>query len=99
MKSKPSDTPRKSFVANARGSVAIIMGFSTIPLMLAAGVAADFAVTQTVKARLDAAADAAALAAIKTAQATIIDSWLRLSALNGMEMRRREKLGLVDSAK
>jgi hypothetical protein len=95
MKSKPSDTPRKSFVANARGSVAIIMGFSTIPLMLAA----DFAVTQTVKARLDAAADAAALAAIKIAQATIMDSRLRLSALNGMEMRRREKLGLVDSAK
>jgi hypothetical protein len=28
-----------------------------------------------------------------------IDSRLRLSALNGMEMRRREKLGLVDSAK
>ena len=95
MKSKLSDTPRNSFAANARGSVAIIMGFSTIPLMLAA----DFVVTRTVKARLDAAADAAALAAIKTAQATIIDSWLRLSALNGMEMRRREKLGLVDSAK
>ena len=72
MKSKLSDTPRNSFAANARGSVAIIMGFSMIPLMLAAGVAADFAVTQTVKARLDAAADAAALAAIKTAQATII---------------------------
>jgi hypothetical protein len=26
-------------------------------------------------------------------------SRLRLSALNGMEMRRREKLGLVDGAK
>ena len=73
MKSKLSETPRKSFAANARGSVAIVMGFSMIPLMLAAGVAADFAVTQTVKARLDAAADAAALAAIKTAQATIIN--------------------------
>ena len=73
MKSKLSETPRKSFAANARGSVAIVMGLSMIPLMLAAGVAADFAVTQSVKARLDAAADAAALAAIKTAQATIVD--------------------------
>jgi len=73
MKSNFSRTLSKSFAANTRGSVAIIMGFSMIPLMLAAGVAADYAITQTVKARLDAAADAAALAAIKTAEATIID--------------------------
>ena len=73
MKSNLSRNLCKSFAANTRGSVAIIMGFSMIPLMLAAGVAADYAITETVKARLDAAADAAALAAIKTAQATIID--------------------------
>lgn len=67
-----SNTLRKSFAADKRGSVAILMGLSIIPLMLGAGVAADYAVTQSVRARLDAAADAAALAAIKTTQATII---------------------------
>ncbi|MGA8172875.1 MAG: pilus assembly protein TadG-related protein [Methylocystis sp.] len=60
------------FAADKRGSVAIVMGVSIIPLLLAAGVAADYGVTQSVKARLDAAADAAALAAIKTAESTII---------------------------
>jgi len=53
------------------GAVAIIVGLTALPLMLAAGIAADYAIQQSVKTRLDAAADVAALAAIKSAEATI----------------------------
>jgi Flp pilus assembly protein TadG len=59
------------FTKDDKGGVAIIMGLSIIPLVLAAGIAGDYAVLQSAKARLDASADAAALAAIKTAQNTI----------------------------
>lgn len=59
------------FAGNEKGGVAILTGLSVIPLVLAAGVAADFAILQTAKARMDAAADAAALAAIKSAQDTV----------------------------
>ena len=58
------------FSRDANGGVAIILGLSIIPLMLASGLAADFAITQAAKAKVDSAADAAVLSAIKTAQNT-----------------------------
>lgn len=64
---------RANFASDDKGAVAIIMGLSIIPLVLASGLAADYAILQTAKARLDASADAAALAAIKTAQNTIAE--------------------------
>lgn len=59
------------FTKDEKGGVAIVMGLAIVPLVLASGLAADYAILQTAKARLDASADASALAAIKTAQNTI----------------------------
>ncbi|PPD42048.1 MAG: hypothetical protein CTY15_12755, partial [Methylocystis sp.] len=59
------------FAKDEKGAVAIVMGLAIVPLILASGLAADYAILQTAKARMDASADAAALAAIKTAQTTI----------------------------
>ncbi|WP_457797045.1 pilus assembly protein TadG-related protein [Methylocystis sp. S23] len=59
------------FAKNEKGGVAVVMGLTIVPLVLASGLAADYAILQTAKARLDASADAAALTAIKTAQNTI----------------------------
>ncbi len=59
------------FVKDEKGAVAIVMGLAVVPLVLASGLAADYAILQTAKARLDASADTAALTAIKTAQTTI----------------------------
>jgi Tfp pilus assembly protein PilX len=77
---RPDYSPksRKSLFADERGSVATIMGLTIIPLMLATGLAADYAVQQSVKTRLNSAADTAALAAIKAAETTMIN----LSATN-----------------
>lgn len=58
------------FSRDKKGGVAIILGLSIVPLVLASGLAADYAIVQAAKARLDSSADAAALAAIKTAQST-----------------------------
>lgn len=65
------DDSRARFIRDDKGAVAIILGLAAIPMMLGAGIAADFAIMQSVKTRLDSAADAAALAAIKSAQTTI----------------------------
>jgi Flp pilus assembly protein TadG len=62
---------RVDFSKDERGAVAVVMGLSIVPLILASGLAADYAILQTAKARLNASADAAALSAIKTAQNTI----------------------------
>ncbi len=63
-------TPRKDFARDNKGGVAIVMGLSIIPLVLASGLAADYAVLQSAKTRMDSASDAAVLAGIKTAQNT-----------------------------
>jgi len=64
---------RVSFACDDKGAVAIVMGLAIIPLVLASGLAADYAILQTAKTRLDSSADAAALAAIKTVQTTIAE--------------------------
>ena len=62
---------RGRFARNEKGGVAIILGLAVIPLVLGSGLAADYAIMQAVKTRLDSSADAAALAAIKMAQNTV----------------------------
>lgn len=52
------------FVGDERGSVAIIFALALIPLTLAVGAAVDYSLAARIKAKLDAAADAAALAAV-----------------------------------
>jgi Flp pilus assembly protein TadG len=65
------DFSTSRFVKNDKGGVAVVMGLAIVPLVLASGLAADYAILQAARARLDASADAAALTAIKTAQTTV----------------------------
>lgn len=69
---------------NKRGNVLMLMGFSMIPLTLAGGIAVDYADAARLQTKLNAAADAAALAAVSqpmmkqnatTAQNTAIASF------------------------
>ena len=53
----------KGFGSNTRGTVGIMLGLSAVPMMLAAGIAVDYAHGTRVKANLQAAVDNAALAA------------------------------------
>ncbi len=60
-----------AFAPANRGNVAIIFGFSIIPLVGLVGIGADYGVALTDKTKLDNAADAAALAAVATAKAYV----------------------------
>jgi Flp pilus assembly protein TadG len=62
----------RRFRREERGNVAILFSLSALALIGIAGLGIDYYRALTVKARLDLAADAAALAAINTAQAYII---------------------------
>jgi len=53
----------KQFKSDTRGNVALIFGLTAVPMMLAAGIAVDYANGIQVKARMQAAVDNAALAA------------------------------------
>src|SRR5580704_5238462 len=59
------------FRADRRGTVAIIVGLSIIGLVGTAGVGIDFYNALAAKSKLDLATDAAAIAAINTAQSYI----------------------------
>ncbi len=58
----------KSLVGDRRGNVAIITGLCALPLFGLVGISIDYALATATKARLDMAADAAATAALTTAQ-------------------------------
>ena len=60
------------FASDTCGSVAIIMSFAILPILLAVGLAIDFSSTLDARAKLDAAADAAALAGTIEAKAYIL---------------------------
>ena len=53
----------RRFASGESGAVAVTIGIAAIPMMMAAGVALDFVHANTLKARLQSALDAAALAA------------------------------------
>ena len=52
------------FLANARGNVAVITALSALPIISAIGCVVDYSMATTIKTRLQAAADAATLAAV-----------------------------------
>jgi Flp pilus assembly protein TadG len=52
------------FLANARGNVAVITALSALPIVSAIGCAVDYSMATTIKTKLQAAADAATLAAV-----------------------------------
>lgn len=56
----------RRFAADRRGSVLMIMGFATIPMVFAAGMAIDYSGAARLRTKLNAVADAAALAAVTT---------------------------------
>ncbi|MFN3890702.1 MAG: vWA domain-containing protein [Beijerinckiaceae bacterium] len=59
----------KSFIRNERGNVALLTAMLILPLAGVGGLAVDHMTAVSAKTRFDAAADAAALAAVKTATA------------------------------
>src|SRR5262249_60466363 len=52
------------FGADQTSSLAVLLGLAFIPIMIAAGAAVDYSYAGMVKSKLDAAADAAVLAAV-----------------------------------
>ena len=64
----------RAFANENRGNVAIIFGFSLIPLIGLVGLGADYGVAITNKAKLDNAADAAAVSAVSTAKAYVANN-------------------------
>jgi Flp pilus assembly protein TadG len=53
-----------SFLADARGNVAVITALSALPIISAIGCVVDYSMATTIKTKLQAAADAATLAAV-----------------------------------
>ena len=70
------------FTSARRGNVAMIVALLAVPLVAISGLGLDYGVRQSYKARLDAAADAAALAAIQTAQSDITGSATTATAIS-----------------
>jgi Flp pilus assembly protein TadG len=54
------------FLANARGNVAVITALSAIPIISAVGCVVDYSMATMIKTKLQAAADAATLAAVSS---------------------------------
>lgn len=69
LKAKFTNVVRR-FLTNKRGNVTMIFAFSIVPLLLIGGMAIDYARDATVRGRLVAVADAAALAGITPAMMT-----------------------------
>lgn len=57
-----------------RGNAIIIFGFCLVPMVLMTGLGIDYGMAITARAKLDAAADAASLAAVSTAKAYLADN-------------------------
>jgi len=68
----------KRLASSRRGNVLMLMGFSVVPLTLATGISIDYARAARLQTRLNAAADAAALAAVT--QPMMKESWTTAEA-------------------
>lgn len=85
----------KSFVSNRHGGAAIIFGVAAVPIMIGVGSAVEYSRAVDLRTRITAAADAAALAGVLAAQATIQNASLNVSA--GYTNELAQKAG-VDAA-
>jgi Flp pilus assembly protein TadG len=72
----------RAFRRREDGGFAITFGLTLLPIMLAVGVAVDYGVANSAKAKLDAALDAAALAAVSKGAITKSKSDAQTLALN-----------------
>lgn len=73
---------RHSFVTSKAGSVASTFALALIPIMLSAGAAVDYSLANKAKAQLNAAADAAALAAVDKSAMNTSDTAAKKTALD-----------------
>ncbi len=67
-------TTLRAFRDSARGNVSILLGFALIPMVGLVGMGIDYGVAQSVKSKLDNAADSAAVAAVATAKAYVANN-------------------------
>jgi Flp pilus assembly protein TadG len=72
----------RNFVRNCSANVAMIFAFSAIPLIFTVGMAIDYGATARLKSKLNAAADAAVLAATAPAMMTQSDAAAITAATN-----------------
>ena len=68
-----SASPLRRLAKDKRGNVLMIMGFALIPITMAAGMTVDYTRAARLKTKLDAAADAAVLAAVAEASTAYDD--------------------------
>ena len=64
----PISTKLRSAIVDRRGNLAVITALCAFPLLGMMGLAMDYALATATKAKMDVAADAAAIAALTTAQ-------------------------------
>ena len=79
----------KQFIRDPKANVAIIFALSLVPIVLLAGMALDFTSATQKRARLNAAADAAALAAVTPKMASQSIAAAQAVALPSSWARRR----------
>ena len=70
------------FAACREGNVAIMFALSLVPIVFLTGLAMDYSTAEQKKAQLDAAADAAAIAAVTPAMMAKTDSQATTAAQN-----------------
>jgi len=70
----------KNFARNQRGNVAIMFGFMAVPIIFVTGMTIDYSVAARVHTKLNAAADAAALAAVTPTMMAQTDAQAILAA-------------------
>jgi len=80
---------------NRRGNVLMLMGFSVIPLTLAGGIAVDYARASRLQTKLNAAADAAALAAVSQPIMKQDNNAAKLAAQNMFNAQTSNLPGLI----
>src|SRR5271165_1823487 len=86
------------FVADREGNVAIIFALSLIPVVFLTGMAMDYSTAEQKKAELDAAADAAAIAAVTPAMMAKADAQAIAAAQNMFNSKASNITGLNYSA-
>ena len=72
----------KRFRRSTSANVSMVVALAAVPLLAISGLGLDYGARQSYKARLDAAADAAALAAIQTAQSDIMGNATTTAAIS-----------------
>jgi Flp pilus assembly protein TadG len=72
----------RGFLCQTQGSVAILFALAVVPIILSIGAAADYSMASRVKAKLDAAADAAALAAVNKTALSMTAAAAQMQSLN-----------------